>query len=490
MPEKTALVCGEQRLGYPQLARAADGLAAHLRAGGVLPGDRVLVCVPNSAETVIAIYGVLRAGACLVLAEGDSTAEQLSYRLNHSGAKVLITAEPRMPMVHTALASVDNAPMLIVAGELGTSQLLTSFADACATAPTDALEIDPDAPAILLYTSGSTGRPKGVTLTRRSVGSVVAAVGEYLGHTPDDTTLCVLQLAFGYGLLQVLVTFDTCGTLVLRHGFGMPFDIVTTIEAERVTGLAGVPTLFALLMQLRSLDTVDCSSLRYITNAAAALPQALVHRVRAAFPSAALYLMHGQTECLRTTYLPPDQLDARPTSVGKGMPGVDLWLEDPEGNVVPNGGEGELIARGKNVMLGYWNDPEATALVVRPGRTPDERVLRTRDIFRSDADGYLYFVSRTDDIIKTRGEKVSPFEIEELLFAHDDVLEARVIGVPDDVLGQAIRAEVVVRPGHQPTEVDLRRYLRAHLQPHKVPQVIEFVESLPKSSGGKVRRTL
>jgi acyl-CoA synthetase (AMP-forming)/AMP-acid ligase II len=228
---------------------------------------------------------------------------------------------------------------------------------------------------------------------------------------------------------------------------------------------------------------------RYVTNAAAALPQALVPQVRAAFPHAQLFLMHGQTECLRTTFLPPEQLDARPASVGKGMPGVELWLEDEAGERLPPGSEGELVVRGDNVMLGYWNDPAATDVVVRAGRTPHERVLRTRDIFRTDAEGWFFFVSRTDDILKTRGEKVSPMEIEEVLFGLPEILEARVIGVPDDVLGQAIRAEIVLRPGCELTEREVRKHLRGALQSYKMPKVVAFVDSLPKSSGGKIRRT-
>jgi long-chain acyl-CoA synthetase len=482
-PDRVAVVSGDRRVTYAQLHASALRVAEQLAALGVRAGDRVVICIPNSVETVAAIHGVLQAGACFVMAEGDSSPDQLAYRLRHAGASVLVVAESRRAQADGAVAQLDApVPLLLTAHQC--------FAFDGMAVPHTPPVVEPHAPAAIIYTSGSTGRPKGVTLSTHNIDLVVRTVGGYLDHTADDVVLCVLQLAFGYGLLQVFVTLEHGGTVVLRENFGMPTDVVDTLVRERITGLAGVPTLFAMLLQLRSLGERDLSRVRYVTNAAAALPQALVPKVRAAFPQARLFLMHGQTECLRTTFLPPEQLDLRPASVGKGMPGVDMWLEDEHGTVLPPGGEGELVVRGENVMLGYWRDPEATDAVVGPGRHRHERVLHTGDIFRTDEEGWFYFVSRSDDIFKTRGEKVSPSEIEEVLFQLEAVLETRVIGVPDDVLGHAIRAEIVLRPGCELSEREVRRHLRGALQAYKMPKVIEFVESLPKSSGGKIRRTL
>jgi len=488
--EKIALVCDDRRLTYSELATATDRVASLLQHHGVRPGDRVVVYLPNSVDAVVSIYGIWRAGGCLVMADGDSTADNLAYRVMHSGATVLIAPHSRGDVVRAALAQLSSPPVVIVAGEPVAGE---SIPDAVPLPSGDANtfsppKIDPHAPAAIIYTSGSTGLPKGVTHSQHSISTVVAAVGDYLEHSPDDVVLCVLQLAFGYGLLQLLVTFDRRGRVVLRRGFGLPFDLVTTMAAERVTGLAGVPTLFALLRELRDSTLAAASSLRYLTNAAAALPPAQIERVCAMFPGAKLFVMHGQTECLRTTHLPSDQLDERPTSVGRGMAGVELWLENEAGERLPYPGQGELVVRGENVMLGYWHDQEATAAVVSPGRTPHERTLHTRDLFRTDDDGYFHFVSRTDDIIKTRGEKVSPTEIEHRLALRAEISEARVIGVPDDLLGQAIRAEVVLRPGHSLSEEELRKYLRVSLEPYKMPKTIVFVDSLPKSTSGKVLR--
>ena len=341
--------------------------------------------------------------------------------------------------------------------------------------------------AAIIYTSGSTGEPKGVTLTHGNFDAVTDAVRRYLRHTEDDVVLCTLQLAFGYGLLQLLISVRAGGRLVLRRGFGFAYDVVTTIAEERVTGFAGVPTVFALLLQVDDVGD-KLSSLRYVTNAAAAMPASLIPRLRALMPNTEIFLMHGQTECLRTSFLPPEEIDRRPTSIGKGMPGVELWLEDDRGQRPAPGAVGELMVRGANVMAGYWNDPDGTAAVVRQGERPEDRVLHTRDLFTADEDGYFYFVARTDDIIKCRGQKISPLEIEQLLFALDGVVEVRVIGVPDAVLGQAIRAEIVPADGAQLSEFEVRRYLRPLLEDFKQPQVVAFVESLPKSSSGKIRR--
>ena len=485
-PDRIALVADGDRLTYRQLATEADRVADLLVRSGVRPGDRVAVVLPNSAAAIAAIYGVWRAGACIVVAEPDSTEDHVRHRVAHSGAVAVITDAQRSRVVVPATASIEPRPLLVVTdGEVDGA---TPLAGHPAPSPFTAIERGLDEPMAIIYTSGSTGAPKGVTHSARSIGAVVAAVGEYLGHTEDDVVLCVLQLAFGYGLLQALVTFEHGGRLVLRRSFGLAGDLVEAIDAEGITGLAGVPTLFAMLSDLGPDALARCRRLRYLTCAAAALPPSLADWAQQAFPSTSLYVMHGQTECLRTTYLPPSELADHRGSVGRGMPGVELWLEAPDGERLPNGSEGELVVRGENVMLGYWDDPAATAAVVRPGRSATERELRTGDLFRTDADGWLYFVSRTDDVIKCRGQKVSPHEVEQVLAELPAVAECRVLGVPDPVQGQAVRAEIVVRAGHELTEAEVRRTFRGRLEPVKWPSQIEFVTALPKSSSGKIRR--
>jgi len=250
-----------------------------------------------------------------------------------------------------------------------------------------------------------------------------------------------------------------------------------------------LPALFALLPQLSTLAQERFPHLRYITNAAAAMPQSFIPRLRQLFPQTRIYLMHGLTEVLRTTYLPPDQLDTRPASVGRGMKNVELWIEDEDGKRLGPGEVGELVVRGANVMAGYWDDPEATSKVLLPGRYSWERVMHSGDLFTMDEEGYFSFVARKDDIIKCRGEKVSPLEVENVLYRLEGVLECRVIGVADPLLGQAVRAEIVLKPESSLVESAVRAHCRMHLEDYKVPQVIAFVDALPKTAGGKIRRT-
>jgi acyl-coenzyme A synthetase/AMP-(fatty) acid ligase len=283
------------------------------------------------------------------------------------------------------------------------------------------------------------------------------------------------------------MTFRFGGTLVLERGFTYPAAVLQRIVDERVTGLPGVPTVFAVVLKM-DLTAYDLSSLRYITNTAAALPPSHVLALLHAFPWARLYSMYGLTETKRTLYLPPDQVETRPDSVGIAIPGTEVWLVDEAGNRLPNGSTGELVIRGRHVMRGYWADPAATAARYRPGPLPGERVCYSGDLFRTDAEGYLYFVARKDDIIKSRGEKVAPKEVENVLYAIEGVVEAAVVGAPDPVLGQAIVAFVVVQ-GRELTEAEVLAHCRAHLEDFMVPRRVEFRKELPKTESGKIKKT-
>jgi len=300
--------------------------------------------------------------------------------------------------------------------------------------------------------------------------------------------LIISRLAFDYGLYQVLMAVRVAATVVLERSFAFPLRALEIMVRERVTVFPGVPTMFAMLLGLPSLSRFDLSNLRLITNTAAALPEARIAEITAAFPGARLYSMYGLTECKRVTYLPPEELARRPGSVGRGIPGTEVWLVDERGQRLPNGREGELVIRGDHVMRGYWEKPDETAERLRPGPNPGELVLYSGDVFRTDADGYLYFVARKDDIIKSRGEKVSPREVENALHAFPGVSDAAVIGVPDAMLGEAVKAFVVLREGVQATERDLIRHCLGRLESFMVPKSVEFVGALPTTVTGKVYR--
>jgi acyl-CoA synthetase (AMP-forming)/AMP-acid ligase II len=341
--------------------------------------------------------------------------------------------------------------------------------------------------AALIYTSGSTGRPKGVMLTHLNILSAATSITTYLENTPDDVILNVLPLSFDYGLYRVLMAFKIGGTIVLERSFTYPYALIQTILRENITGLPIVPTISSVLLQL-DLSTIKLPSLRYITNTAAALPTEHIRRLRDVFPHVKIYSMYGLTECKRVSYLPPDQIASRPTSVGRGMPNEEVYIVDENGRKLPPGVVGELVVRGSNVMKGYWDLPAETDKMLKPGPLPGEKVLHTGDLFRMDEEGYLYFFGRKDDIIKTRGEKVSPKEVEDVLYALDGIAEAAVIGVPDEILGQAIRAVITLRETARLTEQDVLRHCSEHLESFMVPQSAVFVSSLATTASGKINK--
>jgi acyl-CoA synthetase (AMP-forming)/AMP-acid ligase II len=313
-----------------------------------------------------------------------------------------------------------------------------------------------------------------------------ASLGEYLEMQQDEVVLLCLPLSFDYGLYQLLLTVMVGGTLVLEKGFAFPGKVVQLLESEGVTGLPGVPTLFGVLLGLRGLEARELPALRYLSNTGAALSVTTIAGLRETFPKARIYSMYGLTECKRVSYLPPHLIDVKPASVGVAIPGTEVWVEDAAGNECAPGEVGELMVRGPHVMQGYWNDLEATAKRLRPGRWPWERELMTGDLFKRDAEGHLYFVGRKDDMIKSRGEKVAPREVEEVLYAVPGVRDAAVIGVPDKLLGSAIHAYVSVFEDAELDERTLKRACAAKLEDYMVPQRIEIREELPRTTAGKI----
>ncbi len=366
--------------------------------------------------------------------------------------------------------------------------------DACGARPSQREDaplkrsIDMDL-AALVYTSGSTGRPKGVMLTHANMVAAATSIAQYLGITADEVILNVLPLSFDYGMYQVLMAFKVGARVVLERSFAYPAAVLGRIAQERVTGFPIVPTLSAMLLQM-DLKRFDLSSLRYVTNTGAALPASHIAGLRRLLPGARIFSMYGLTECKRVAYLPPEEIDARPGSVGKAMPNEEVWIVDERGRRLGPGAVGELVVRGANVMKGYWGMPEETDRVLRPGAYPWEKVLYTGDLFRTDDEGYLYYVGRRDEMIKSRGEKVSPREVEEVLHGLTGVAEAAVVGVPDRILGHAVKAVVVLRRGAVLTVQDVLRHCRARLEDFMVPATVEFRATLPKTATGKVARQL
>jgi long-chain acyl-CoA synthetase len=340
--------------------------------------------------------------------------------------------------------------------------------------------------ATIIYTSGSTGEPKGVMSAHYNVVAAARSISTYLENVENDIILSALPLSFDYGLYQVLMAFLFGGTLILEKSFVYPYKVIERLIQEKATGFPIVPTMLAILLQMDDLNKFDFSALRYISNTAAALPAAHIRKLRALLPHVSIYSMYGLTECKRVSYLPPKDIDRKTESVGIPMPNEEVFIVNDSGEELGPGEIGELVVRGSNVMQGYWNSPEETARRFRPGRFRGDALLYTGDLFKKDAEGYLYFVARKDDMIKTKGERVSPKEIENTLCELEEVAEAAVIGVPDDIFGLAIKAFVVTRDGTRLTEEQVMKYCLQNLEPFMVPKYVEFMEAFPKSASGKI----
>lgn len=492
-PHKVALICKDVRLRYEEINRRADQVAFFLRSRGIRRGDRVAIFLDNSVESVVSLFGILKADAVFLMLSPQLKAPKLEYILNNCGARAFISDVSRLNAFSTLLPNAPALGTIICVGDKARVksgirhnwiawQEIENLKDASAVRPAN---IDLDL-ASIIYTSGSTGNPKGVMLTHLNMVSAATSITTYLENVPEDIVINVLPLSFDYGLYQVLMTFKFGGTLVLEKSFVYPYEVLKKMVEEKVTGFPGVPTIFAILLQMKDLKKYDLGALRYITNTAAALPVTHIRQIRQAFPQAKLYSMYGLTECKRVSYLPPEELDRRPDSVGRGMPNEEVWIVDGEGNRVGPGVVGELVVRGSNVMKGYWGDPEATDRVLRPGILPGERVLYTGDLFRMDEEGFIYFVGRKDDMIKTRGERVSPKEVEDAIYAMEGIAEVAVIPVPDDILGSAIKAYVVAKNGYQLTEKQLFLHCKKMLEEFAIPKYFVFRDCLPKNPSGKI----
>jgi acyl-CoA synthetase (AMP-forming)/AMP-acid ligase II len=326
-------------------------------------------------------------------------------------------------------------------------------------------------------------------LTHHNVTNTAWAISTYLENTPDDVVICTLPLSFGYGLFQVITGMRVGFTVVLDRSFAYPYRSLQRMAEHGVTGLPGVPTTFATLLPMDAFNHRNIPSLRYLTNAGAAIPPAHLRRLREAFPEARIFSMYGLTECTRVCYLDPARLDDKITSVGKAMPNTEAYIVDEQGRQVGPGVVGELVVRGANVMRGYWGLPDETRRRLRDGEVPGEKALYTGDLFRIDEEGFLYFAGRKDEIFKCKGEKISPREIEDVLHELDAVAEAAVIGVDDPIDGMAVKAFVVPRYGAALTEQQVRQHCRGHLESYMVPKFVEIRSSLPKTDSGKVLKT-
>ena len=368
-PDKVALVFQKQRLTYQEIDAQTNRLAQALLDHGVQRGDRVAIYLPNSVEAVVAIFAILKAGAVFSVINHTTKLDKLAYILNDCRATGLVTQARRSRMLEELQNRVPSLKSVILCGK-GADKAVEGrgflvFESLQQTYPNQLPPqkcIDVDL-ACLIYTSGTTGEPKGVMSAHYNVVAAASSIIQYLENVPEDIVINVLPLSFDYGLYQLLMTFKFGGTLVLEKSFAYPAAVLKLMEEERVTGFPGVPTIFAILLQM-DLSKYDLSSLRYITNTAAALPPSHILQLRLKFPWATLYSMYGLTECKRVSYLPPEELDRRPGSVGIAIPNTEVWIVDEDGNRVGPGGVGELVGRGR---AGRHRRGVGEAVRARPG---------------------------------------------------------------------------------------------------------------------------
>ena len=500
-PDAEALAYGAARCTYRELAAQVEAAAALLLAQGLQPGERVAVYMEKRIENVVAMFGAAAAGCVFVPVNPLLKAEQVAYILADCNVRLLVTTPERHAQLADRLAGCpDLRALLLTDGArpaplpeglalLHWSQLETGVSF------TAHRRIDTDMAAIL-YTSGSTGAPKGVVLSHRNMVAGAASVAGYLGLRADDRLLAVLPLSFDYGLSQLTTAFLR-GACVVLMNYLFPKDIVAAVRAERITGLAAVPPLWIALSRLEWPQ--DCT-LRFITNSGGAMPVVTVEALRAALPRADIYLMYGLTEAFRSTYLPPAELARRPDSIGRAIPNAEVLVVRPDGSLCEVDEPGELVHRGALVALGYWNDPARTAQRFRPAPGQDpalplpELAVWSGDTVRRDADGYLYFIGRSDEMIKVSGYRISPTEVESVLHASGLVSEVAVFGIADETLGQAIVAVAVALPDNgaaAPDRAALLAECRRRLPAYMIPaHIVVRDEALPRNPNGKIDRNL
>ncbi len=501
VPQADALRFRGVSVSYSALADGVNRAAAGLINSGLARHERVAIYLPKRFESVIAFYGTTRAGGVFVPVNPQLKAEQVGHIVRDSNARIFITSKDRVEALLETLHQCHDLRVLVVVDgandNLPTIPSVESLTWETFTTAHDRGEnfhrcIDTDMAAIL-YTSGSTGRPKGVVLSHRNMVTGAKSVSQYLENTPADRILAVLPFSFDYGLNQLSTAFSVGACAVLMD-YLLPRDVINMVAKERITGLAAVPPLWVQLAQL-PWPAEAVNTLRYITNSGGAMPRAVVDGLRKALPKTNVVLMYGLTEAFRSTYLPPAELDRRPDSMGKAIPNAEIMVVREDGTPCSPGEPGELVHRGSLVALGYWNDPEKTAERFRPtpGRDPkiplQEIAVWSGDTVRMDEEGFLYFIGRKDDMIKTSGYRVSPTEVEEVIYGTGLVGHAAAIGVAHPVLGQAIVA-VVSPPEGSDTLVtqQLIDECKNKLPSFMVPAHVHVQRVLPRNPNGKIDR--
>ena len=501
-PGAPALVHGDVSLSYGELDAAVQAFSGGLAALGLQRGERVAIYLDKRVETVIASFAAPAEGGVFVPLNPLLKADQVGFILGNCTVRVLVTSPERLCLLAPVLAACTSLRHVVLTAPLGEPVALPPGLTVHAWATLGAAgampmgrSIDTDMAAIL-YTSGSTGKPKGVVLSHRNMVAGAKSVASYLENHAGDTLLAALPLSFDAGFSQLTTAFHSGARVVLLN-YLVPRDVLKAVVKHRVTGLTAVPPLYIQLTQLEWPAGVD-EHLRYFANTGGRMPRETLAALRARVPRSKPFLMYGLTEAFRSTYLPPEEVDRRPDSIGKAIPNAEILVLRPDGSECDTDEPGELVHRGALVGMGYWNDAEKTAerYKLLPGRDSalqlPEYAVFSGDTVRRDAEGFLYFVGRNDEMIKTSGYRISPTEIEEVLYATRLVGECVAFGVEHAVLGQAVH--VIATPPGDGGEIDVAALLqqcRVQMPAYMVPAAVEVrTGPLPRNPNGKIDRKL
>jgi len=491
-PSKTAVIVKGSEYSYDELLKGASKIASYLIRSGLQKGDRALVYMHNSWHCILSIYGITLAGGVFLVINPQTKAEKLHYILNDSDAAFVLTEDILISLVSEALQSAKTVREILAAGNVRHGKAsfpvpVTMMEQVLNEDSAGSLHsVIPNDLAALIYTSGSTGFPKGVMMTHQSMVFTSWSLIEYLRLQESDRVLLILPLAFDYGLYQLLMTITLGATLIVEQSFTFPATIYRSIEQNQPTVFPGVPTVYAMMIAASKSNHLSFPCIRTVTNTAAALPYEFIAELKRIFPNALIFSMYGLTECKRVCYLEPELIGIKKNSVGKAIPGTEVFLLTPEGLPAPPGEPGILHIRGPHVMAGYWKNEALSNEMLKPGKIPGERILCSNDWFTMDEEGFLYFQGRNDDIIKSRGEKVSPLEVEKVIHKVEGVREAAVFGVPDFVQGESVFAVVTTHKPNTLTEKEILKMCASHLELFMIPSRVAFIDEMPKSANGKI----
>jgi long-chain acyl-CoA synthetase len=490
-PAKIALIRGADRYTYKQLSHAANGVASWLAARRYPLGFRVGILTDDPFVYVSLYFGIQQAGGIVVGLNTQTSELSLMASLGDCGAAVvfadskfarlLAKVAVHLPSLRHIVCDSGNKGEPAARSSSEWPNLTDLFLSGNGQPFSLPKSLQGSDIAQIIYTSGTTGTPKGVMLRHENLVANTESIITYLHLTADDRGMAVLPFFYSYGNSVLLTHVAVGACLVVNQNFIYPNVILDEMQREQVTGFAGVPSTFALLLKRSAVRNYSFPTLRYLTQAGAAMPPKLALALKKVFPLVDIFVMYGQTEASpRLSYLPPEDLHRKPNSIGKAIPGVTLRLLDSAGRSVGPGEVGEIVAQGPNIMAGYWGRPaESAAVLTRDG-------LRTGDLAWMDTEGYLYFISRKSDMIKSGSHHIAPKEIEEIIHGHEAVHEVAVIGVKDELLGEALKACVVLKAGCGCTAREISGHCRKNLPAFKVPRLVDFYSELPKTANGKI----